>query len=105
GWRRWQGRDGGDRRGCMSSCPQDPVIMLWNNRSKFRPLDRSISGSDFLQLDVGDAPGGGMSGWLAGQLRLAISDGRLPVGSRLPATRVLAGELGVSRGVVTEAYR
>lgn len=27
------------------------------------------------------------------------------MGSRLPATRVLAGELGVSRGVVTEAYQ
>ena len=36
---------------------------------------------------------------------MAIRDGRLPVGSRLPATRVLAAELGVSRGVVTEAYR
>ena len=79
--------------------------MVLMNRSKAHTFDRSISGSDFLQLDVGAAPAGGMSGWLAGQLRLAISDGRLPVGSRLPATRVLAGELGVSRGVVTEAYR
>jgi len=79
--------------------------MVLMNRSKTPSFNRSISGSDFLQLDVGDAPGGGMSGWLAGRLRLAISDGRLPVGSRLPATRVLAGELGVSRGVVTEAYR
>jgi GntR family transcriptional regulator/MocR family aminotransferase len=34
-----------------------------------------------------------------------MADGRLPVGSRLPATRVLAGELNVSRGVVTEAYQ
>jgi GntR family transcriptional regulator / MocR family aminotransferase len=56
-------------------------------------------------LHIGDAPAGGLSSWLARQLRLAIEDGRLPVGSRLPATRVLAGELGVSRGVVTEAYR
>ncbi|MFF5210467.1 PLP-dependent aminotransferase family protein [Streptosporangium sp. NPDC000396] len=48
---------------------------------------------------------GGLSDWLARRLRLAISDGRLPVGSRLPATRVLAGELRVSRGVVTEAYQ
>jgi GntR family transcriptional regulator/MocR family aminotransferase len=64
-----------------------------------------MPGSDFLQLSTDDAPAGGLSGWLAGQLRLAISDGRLPVGSRLPATRVLAGELGVSRGVVTEAYQ
>jgi GntR family transcriptional regulator / MocR family aminotransferase len=64
-----------------------------------------MSGSDFLQLNIDDAPVGGRSGWLARQLRLAISDGRLPVGSRLPATRVLAGELHVSRGVVTEAYQ
>ena len=65
----------------------------------------SISGADFLQLDRGDAPAGGLADWLAQHLRRAISDGRLPIGSRLPATRVLAGELGVSRGVVTEAYR
>jgi GntR family transcriptional regulator/MocR family aminotransferase len=65
----------------------------------------SISGADFLQLDRADAPAGGLADWLAQHLRRAISDGRLPVGSRLPATRVLAGELGVSRGVVTEAYR
>ena len=67
--------------------------------------DRSGSGTDFLQLTVDDAPAGGLSDWLAEQLRLGISDGRLPVGSRLPATRVLAGELRVSRGVVTEAYQ
>ena len=59
--------------------------------------------SDFLQLDIRDAPSGGRADWLTRQLRLAISDGRLPVGSRLPASRVLAAELGVSRGVVTEA--
>jgi GntR family transcriptional regulator / MocR family aminotransferase len=46
-----------------------------------------------------------MSGWLAGQVRQAILDGRVPVGSRLPASRVLAAELRVSRGVVTEAYQ
>ncbi|GAB2912008.1 PLP-dependent aminotransferase family protein [Streptomyces mayteni] len=61
--------------------------------------------SDFLQLDVTAAPPGGRADWLAGRLRSAVADGRLPVGSRLPATRVLADELRVSRGVVTEAYR
>ncbi|MFC8101681.1 PLP-dependent aminotransferase family protein [Streptomyces sp. NPDC057363] len=76
------------------------------NRSNPHPSDQSIvSGSDFLQLNIDDAPTGGRSDWLAQQLRLAISDHRLPVGSRLPATRVLAGELRVSRGVVTEAYQ
>jgi len=46
-----------------------------------------------------------LSDWLTERLRAAISDGRLPIGSRLPATRVLAGELQISRGVVTEAYQ
>ncbi|KIF04983.1 hypothetical protein PL81_15675, partial [Streptomyces sp. RSD-27] len=62
-------------------------------------------GSDFLQLDIGRAPEGGRTEWLAGRLRAAIADGTLPVGSRLPATRVLAAELNVSRGLVTEAYQ
>ncbi|MFC8421997.1 PLP-dependent aminotransferase family protein [Streptomyces sp. NPDC057236] len=62
-------------------------------------------GSDFLQLRPEEAPSGGKADWLAGRLRQAITDRRLTVGSRLPATRVLAAELRVSRGVVTEAYR
>jgi GntR family transcriptional regulator / MocR family aminotransferase len=37
-------------------------------------------------------------------LRENIRRGRLPAGTRLPSTRGLATELGVSRGVVTEAY-
>jgi GntR family transcriptional regulator/MocR family aminotransferase len=87
------------------------TLSLWchngsMSRTKASPVEWSItSGSDFLQLDIDDAPAGGRSDWLATQLRLAISAGRLPVGSRLPATRVLAAELGVSRGVVTEAYQ
>jgi GntR family transcriptional regulator / MocR family aminotransferase len=74
-------------------------------RAKVDADHRSITGTDFLQLNIADAPAGGLSDWLADRLRLAISDGRLPVGSRLPATRVLAAELRVSRGVVTEAYQ
>jgi len=62
-------------------------------------------GSDFLQLDVDAAPAGGMADWLAAELRRAIADGRLTVGTRLPASRVLAADLGVSRGVVTDAYQ
>ncbi|MEU6483317.1 PLP-dependent aminotransferase family protein [Streptomyces sp. NPDC046887] len=62
-------------------------------------------GSDFLQLDADAVPVGGKTEWLARLLRRAIADGRLGLGSRLPPTRLLAAELGVSRGVVTEAYR
>ncbi|WP_405982931.1 PLP-dependent aminotransferase family protein [Streptomyces sp. NBC_00158] len=65
----------------------------------------SETGSDFLQLDIGQAPPGNRTDWLAGRLRAAIADGTLPVGSRLPASRVLAAELCVSRGLVTEAYQ
>ncbi|MEU6080319.1 PLP-dependent aminotransferase family protein [Streptomyces sp. NPDC047108] len=64
-----------------------------------------VYGSDFLQLDAAGVPAVGKANWLAGRLREAMADGRLAVGSRLPPTRVLAAELRVSRGVVTEAYR
>jgi GntR family transcriptional regulator / MocR family aminotransferase len=37
-------------------------------------------------------------------LRDAIRDGSLPAGTRLPSSRALAAELGMSRGVVTSAY-
>src|SRR5688572_16361638 len=37
-------------------------------------------------------------------LRSAIREGRLPPGTRLPSTRELAPQLGVSRGVIVEAY-
>jgi GntR family transcriptional regulator/MocR family aminotransferase len=37
-------------------------------------------------------------------LREQIRSGRLPAQARLPSTRGLAEELGISRGVVTEAY-
>ncbi|MFD4633734.1 PLP-dependent aminotransferase family protein [Streptomyces sp. NPDC058284] len=81
------------------------------NRSIGSPSDRSITAdvpvatSDWLQLNAADAPRGGLCDWLTRQIRGAIADGRLGVGSRLPATRTLAADLRVSRGVVTEAYR
>ncbi|MGW4097779.1 MocR-like pyridoxine biosynthesis transcription factor PdxR [Mycobacterium sp. NPDC004974] len=64
-----------------------------------------VAGADFLQLDPASAPTRGLTDWLADALRTAIADGRLVPGTRFPATRVLAGELAVSRGVVVEAYR
>ncbi|MFI2488858.1 PLP-dependent aminotransferase family protein [Promicromonospora kroppenstedtii] len=64
-----------------------------------------MTGSDFLQLDPAHAPAGGLTAWLAEAVRRAVSDGRLVPGDRLPATRVLADQLGCSRGVVVDAYR
>jgi GntR family transcriptional regulator/MocR family aminotransferase len=57
-----------------------------------------------LHLDFDPAVAGGRRAGLERALRAAIRDGRLVPGSRLPATRVLAGELGVARGTVTAAY-
>jgi GntR family transcriptional regulator/MocR family aminotransferase len=37
-------------------------------------------------------------------VRLAVRERRLPPGAALPSSRALAGDLGVSRGVVVEAY-
>ncbi|WIM98287.1 PLP-dependent aminotransferase family protein [Actinoplanes oblitus] len=63
------------------------------------------AGSDFLQLRAAEAPAKGLTGWLADGLRGAIAAGRLAPGARLPPTRQLAAELGVSRGVVVQAYQ
>jgi GntR family transcriptional regulator/MocR family aminotransferase len=47
---------------------------------------------------------GSLRGQLERELRRAIRSGRLVGGTALPSTRALASELGVSRGVVVEAY-
>ncbi|HEY3035669.1 MAG TPA: winged helix-turn-helix domain-containing protein, partial [Streptosporangiaceae bacterium] len=41
---------------------------------------------------------------LEGQLREAIRSGRLRAGERLPSSRELARELGLSRGLVQDCY-
>ncbi|MGE3660952.1 MAG: PLP-dependent aminotransferase family protein [Pseudonocardia sp.] len=60
---------------------------------------------ELLELDPALVPPRDRAGWLAATLRGAVADGRVAVGSHLPATRVLAAWLGVSRGVVVEAYQ
>ncbi|MQS11346.1 PLP-dependent aminotransferase family protein [Streptomyces kaniharaensis] len=47
---------------------------------------------------------GDLTGQLIRELRTVVREGRLAADTRLPATRALAEELGVSRGVVVEAY-
>ncbi|HEV7188313.1 MAG TPA: PLP-dependent aminotransferase family protein [Blastococcus sp.] len=41
---------------------------------------------------------------LAGRVRLLVADGRVPLGTRLPAERDLAAALALSRATVTAAY-
>jgi GntR family transcriptional regulator/MocR family aminotransferase len=57
-----------------------------------------------LHLDFDPSGAGGRRAGLERALRAAIRDGRLTPGTRLPATRILARELGVARGTVTAAY-
>lgn len=63
----------------------------------------SGAGPDLLlSLDRGD--GRPLGHLLQDQLRAAVRDGRLRAGERLPSTRRLAEELGVSRGMVVACY-
>ncbi len=48
---------------------------------------------------------GPLSAKLEDALRSAVREGRLAPGARLPSTRTLAADLGLSRGTVVEAYR
>ncbi len=57
-----------------------------------------------LHLDLTDAIGRSLRARLEHALREAMRGGRLPSGTRLPSTRTLCMELGVSRGVVVDAY-
>ncbi|HVK24885.1 MAG TPA: PLP-dependent aminotransferase family protein [Actinokineospora sp.] len=59
---------------------------------------------ELLLPDVPDTPRGQRGRTLEAALRSAIRDGRLPLSTRLPSTRDLAGQLGVARGTVTAAY-
>src|SRR4029077_10469611 len=57
-----------------------------------------------LHLDLVAAPGRTLRARLEHVLREAVRGGRLAPGTRLPSTRTLCVELGVSRGVVVDAY-
>ncbi|HEU4974745.1 MAG TPA: winged helix-turn-helix domain-containing protein, partial [Baekduia sp.] len=57
-----------------------------------------------LHLDLDTAPGRSLRARAEHALREAVVSGRLAPGTRLPPTRALAVELGVSRGVVVDAY-
>jgi GntR family transcriptional regulator / MocR family aminotransferase len=57
-----------------------------------------------LHVDLTGAPGRSLRARVEHTLREAVRSGRLAPGTRLPSTRALCAELGVSRGVVVDAY-
>jgi GntR family transcriptional regulator/MocR family aminotransferase len=56
-----------------------------------------------LHVDV-DLGGGRPGRSLEGALRAAVRDGRLAPGTRLPASRTLAADLGIARNTVADVY-
>ncbi|HEV8637782.1 MAG TPA: PLP-dependent aminotransferase family protein [Chloroflexota bacterium] len=67
------------------------------------PRSDESSGSPELLLEL-ELRRGRLRRSLREVLRAAVQDGRLAAGTRLPSSRRLAEDLGVSRGVVTDAY-
>lgn len=63
----------------------------------------STSGPQLL-LTLDRAAGAALRAQLEDQLRQAVRSGRLTAGERLPSSRALAGQLGLSRGVVQDCY-
>ena len=68
-----------------------------------RVFDGTISGL-LLEVDLGGVPRGHQAAALTDHLRTAIRSRSLPAGTTLPASRSLAADLGVSRGVVVRSY-
>jgi len=57
-----------------------------------------------LLVDLSRPGGGPLRRRLEDEIRGGVRAGRLPPGTALPSSRALAAQLGVSRGVVVEAY-
>jgi GntR family transcriptional regulator/MocR family aminotransferase len=66
-----------------------------------RSQTNSASSGVDLHLELG---GPGLRAGLTDALREAVRSGRLAPGSRLPASRTLAADLGIARSTVTECY-
>jgi DNA-binding transcriptional MocR family regulator len=69
-------------------------------------LERRIGARSFARL-LGDwrpPDGRGLAGALTDRIRLLVLDGRLPLQTRVPAERELAGALEVSRTTVASTY-
>src|ERR671923_2291752 len=74
-----------------------------DTRSSFRALDETSQPIDVLVSVDRDGPQT-LGAQIEDQLRRAIRDGTLRAGARVPSTRDLARQLGVSRRVTVDAY-
>ncbi|HEV2997989.1 MAG TPA: PLP-dependent aminotransferase family protein [Solirubrobacteraceae bacterium] len=71
--------------------------------SGYAPGSGPASGPELL-IELDRAARGSLRAQLENGLREAVRSGRLAAGGRLPATRALAADLGVSRRLVVDAY-
>ena len=94
------------------------MVTAFIDRWSYRSSLTGIGPADKVQIDAriqdrfwtacscfrhdGDVP---LHRQIETSIREAIRAGRLPRGSTLPPSRALAADLGVSRGVVVEAYQ
>jgi GntR family transcriptional regulator/MocR family aminotransferase len=75
----------------------------WSNSEDLEQTNTADFPADIL-LDLDRSARSGLAAQLQHQLRTAIQQGRLAEGTLLPASRILAQQLGVSRSVVVAAY-
>ena len=107
GWHDWLGGGpgriwDGQGRPAQISDGQGQPGRIWDGQGRPAHI-RGQQGPELLvELDRGGELSLGEQ--LTGSIREGIRAGRLPAGMSLPSTRGLAAELGVSRGVVSEAY-
>jgi GntR family transcriptional regulator/MocR family aminotransferase len=73
------------------------------NEANRAPLG-GTNGGLRLEVTLTGVPRGQQASALISQLRTAVRSGSLRAGTRLPASRTLASDLDVSRGVVVRAY-
>src|SRR5689334_5497759 len=86
----------------MAAASQRSVHLI---RTIHRMASRTNSSPvSVLAIDLDREAGDALHRQIETSLRDRIRSGALPAGVALPASRLLAGELGVSRGVVVEAY-
>src|SRR5215203_1029008 len=93
------------RPGPLTSRTAGPMMPGMASRSEPAADDRAPASDDpGLLVALDPARSESLRRQLAGELRDAIRAGRLRTGVRLPASRALAAQLCVTRGVVTDAY-